>query len=381
MKRLLYIVLIALLPMVVYANGDPIAEFCALTLSKAPVPRAIPEIQIERENLHIELLHGCSRIEVDYVLHNTSGKRFRKIHYGFPVDWFGNDSLHWEGDNWTMSIYEKGWSNDYVRDFSFSLDGRYLTTRMSGDTLLRPAYTSGDWHRDYGYPDWENFQPDSTLTADTTGMYNWYEIISLWEWGGTPTDTLILRDAMHRRWYYTVLSMRPHETRTLHVEYTLAHPCSMGLYSLLQEFQTHYDWYGKREERTTLCNNFQYDYSPAAAWGDGTAHVLDLRVEAPGYGVWIPTWNWEQDPSFSDSLHQVYEHFDYASSQPLRMAYFSSMPDSLDVIAIRNHRLSPSRYRISQWFTDADYSALSDGDPCTGVALQPNSKGRLCIVC
>ena len=61
MKRLLYILLIALLPMVVYANGDPTAEFCALTLSKAPVPRAIPEIQIERETRFCRRRGSCLR--------------------------------------------------------------------------------------------------------------------------------------------------------------------------------------------------------------------------------------------------------------------------------------------------------------------------------
>lgn len=44
MKRLPYI-LILFLPLGVYANGDPTAEFCALTLSKAPVPHAIPDIR------------------------------------------------------------------------------------------------------------------------------------------------------------------------------------------------------------------------------------------------------------------------------------------------------------------------------------------------
>jgi hypothetical protein len=80
MKRFLYVLVVCLLPIVGKANGDPVAGYCALTLSKAPVPRAIPEIQIEREDLQVELLGGCSHIKVEYTLRNTSSKKFKNIH-------------------------------------------------------------------------------------------------------------------------------------------------------------------------------------------------------------------------------------------------------------------------------------------------------------
>ena len=77
MRRIFYVLSFLLLSVIVFANGDPVAEYCALTLSKTPVPRAIPEIQIEREDLNIELMDGCARIKVDYVLH--LGKFFFSI--------------------------------------------------------------------------------------------------------------------------------------------------------------------------------------------------------------------------------------------------------------------------------------------------------------
>mgnify|MGYP003308281425 CR=1 FL=1 len=178
--------MLLLMPVSLYANGDPVAQHCALKLSKAPVARQIPEIQIEKENLNIHLDDGFSRVSVDYVLHNMSGKRFRDIQYGFPVDWEGEGPVHWEGDCWTESIYEKGWSDDYVTDFLFRLDSKQLIAKCSADTLVKPAFTSGDWHKINGYPNWEEDYQDFESVLFS-------EILAEYEWNGAVVDSLILK--------------------------------------------------------------------------------------------------------------------------------------------------------------------------------------------
>jgi len=382
MKRLLYI-LILMAPMVAYANGDPTATYCALTLSKAPVPRAIPEIQIERENLHVVLENGQSRIKVDYVLHNTSDLSFDTIHYGFPVDWMGDGLVHWEGDFYTEKQYQKGWSDDYVREFAFSLDGTDLPAKMSEDTILQPTYTTWDWHQEFGYPDPQKYEYDSVHhnPDDWEDRYNWIGYVSEYEWDGMPEKPWILENSLRRRWYYTSFAVAPRQTVTLHVEYVLSHSMGVGLYELGEEFQNRYEsWlnnYAGGEINNTSFNQFAYDFSPAAAWGNGTTHELDITIEAPNTKVWLPDKWWRGSCLFEGSYHQHYTDFQYATALPLELAYWSYMPDSLDVNAIRDHRLSPSCYRIMQHDGDTcSYAALSDLNGCTGVSLTPTEKGN-----
>lgn len=380
MQRFLCPLLFLLLPWLVFANGDPVAYYCALTLSKTPVAQAIPEIQIEREDLHICFEHGRSHILVEYTLRNTSRKHFRNIHYGFPVDWAGDDSLHWEGDFYTESVYQKGWSDDYVSDFSFRLNGQLLSANRSADTLIRKGYTSGDWHRQYGYPDWQTFdkQQHMALAQDTTQYYfGLLEMMTEAEWEGNHVDTLILEDPVHRRWYYTSFSVRPRETVILRVKYTLCHSLMIGLYQTTNEFQRYFDMWRAGETIGGGRNRFCYDYSPAAAWGDGTAHQLNLTIEASGMAVWSPVWNGRDSALFRDSYYRQYTHFDYATAEPLQLEYFSSAPDSLDVIAVREHRLAPEHYTLRQFPTDTNsYDALSDLSGCTGIELVPTDSGN-----
>lgn len=382
MKKNFYILAFLLLPLTAFANGDPVAEYCALTLSKVPVPRAIPEIQIEREDLQIELLDGCSHIQVDYVLHNTSKKTFRNIHYGFPVDWEGDGPIHWTGDFISESLYQKGWSDDYVTNFSFRLDGKLLSAHMSGDTLIRPAYTTGDWHKEYGYPNWQVIYGDTILGHDDYGEFEW--IMSELEWEGKPTDsTVILKEPLHRRWYYTSFSICANQTVTLHVEYTLRHWFHVSLSDPENEFCHYFDesYYkydnNYKEVAEKGRNRFIYDYSPAAAWGDGTAHELNLNINAPGVSVWNSQIDYRDSALFKDSYQQHYTHFDYAKAEPLKLAYFYPRPDSLDVNAIRDHRLPANRYQIMQYDNDANhYDALKDLSGCTGVELTPTDSGN-----
>lgn len=380
MKHTFSILPFLLLSVIAFANGDPVAEYCALTLSKTPVPRAIPEIQIEREDLNIELMDGCARIKVDYVLHNTSNKKFKNIHYGFPVDWEGEGPLHWVGDFWSESMYQKGWSDDYVTDFSFRLNNKQLPATMSGDTLLHPVYTSGDWHKEHGYPNWQKIQ-DSIFNYNREYL-DWHQsILSEYEWDGEYIDTLILEESLHRRWYYTSFSIRARETVTLHVEYTLRHTHRLSLYGQMNEFTTYFATWEGKEYHNRAGNRFIYDYSPAAAWGNGRVKELNLNIMADStLEVWSPEYNYKSAPLFIGNYQKQYTHFDYATAEPIRLHYFHERPDSLDVIAIRNHRLPADKYSIQLHENDTNqYDALKDLSGCTYIELTPRDSGDYVI--
>ena len=377
MKRWIFIVPLLIIVSRVAANGDPVAEFCALRLSKSPVQRTIPEIQIERENLHITLEYGQSRICVDYVLHNTSNKSFRNIHYGFPVDWEGDTAVHWVGDFYSESQYQKGWSDDYVRDFSFSLNGKTLPAKMSGDTVIKPAYTSADWHRDFGYPNWHNFEYDTLNHErfDSEDPYNWCDIMAESEWDSISDISFLLDEPILRRWYYTQFTLSARETATLHVEYTLSHSMTWSLYSLGEVFHRAFEsWVNKYQGGEWInkaYNRFRYDFSPAAAWGDGTTRKLDITIEAPDISVLLP--GSRDSVLFIGSYHRHHTNFRYAEAKPLAFDYQFPIPDSLDVCAIRDHRLAPTHYLLRQHEGDTcRYESLSDMNGCTGVYLHPN---------
>lgn len=57
-----------------YANGDPVIEHSAMTVSRTPVSRQIPEIQVTYERLDITPADLYTHITVLYRLHNTSRK-------------------------------------------------------------------------------------------------------------------------------------------------------------------------------------------------------------------------------------------------------------------------------------------------------------------
>ena len=109
-------------------------------------------------------------------------------------------------------------------------------------------------------------------------------------------------------------------------------------------------------------NRFKYDYSPAAAWGNGKVKELNLNIMADStLKVWSPEFNYKSAPLFVGNYQKQYTHFDYATAEPIRLHYFHERPDSLDVIAIRNHRLPADKYSIQLHENDTNhYKALKD---------------------
>ena len=194
-----------------WANGDPTLEYCALMLSKTPVSRHIPEVQIVDEHIDFELLDRCTHVHVTYTLKNNSDKEFKNIAYGFPVDWAGEGGVHWKDDYMFERIEQFGWSDDYVRDFSMRIDGKRLKSMCSGDTLLKKGRTLGEERAKFNKM--TKAEKDSLEYKDEILLY----VLS----DNSMSDAYLYEEPVYRKWYYSYFSIKAHETVKLEVDYTI----------------------------------------------------------------------------------------------------------------------------------------------------------------
>ena len=64
-----------------WANGDPVATFCALTLSRNPLGVHVPEVQLKDEYLTVTPEGRYTLVRVEYLLYNNSKKDFANLPY------------------------------------------------------------------------------------------------------------------------------------------------------------------------------------------------------------------------------------------------------------------------------------------------------------
>lgn len=88
MNRILVFLLCLLAGITLWANGDPVATFSALTLSRNPISKHVPEVQLKDEHLTVTPLGRYTLVRVEYILWNNSKKDFHHLAYGFPVDYY-----------------------------------------------------------------------------------------------------------------------------------------------------------------------------------------------------------------------------------------------------------------------------------------------------
>ena len=120
-----------------WANGDPVATFCALTLSRNPIGVHVPEVQLKYEHLTVTPEGRYTLVRVEYLLYNNSKKDFANLPYGFPIDYYRHGSERWASlDGNSESVAEVGWRDDYIS----SLPPRRPKTRMA--TSSKPASTA-----------------------------------------------------------------------------------------------------------------------------------------------------------------------------------------------------------------------------------------------
>lgn len=361
-KKTLFAIGLLAIAITTWANGDPVVEHSALTLSRTPVSRQIPEIQITYELLDITPSGKYTHFSVRYRFHNTSAESFPEIHYGFPIDWYGkSDSIEYTfRDHWTESLREIGWRDDYVTDVVFTLDGQSLDWQCSPDTILHEAHSLTDLHLD------EDKLEDWVLANDGFDYEN----------------------RLNRRWYYTVFSIPAHATVELNVQYNLANKYNTSLYGEGLVLKDAIDcWFGEyvyANNHQILFYNFSYDFSPAAAWGNGMADSIDVFIHTQSIihkseSLWPDYWErrnyiagLKPDTLPDGNLHFSASNFDYATTEPLFFAFEAKSLEKEDVDYILSHRLSGDKYTVTidNMLGDSiSLLALSDMDFSTATAI------------
>lgn len=365
-NRILALCLLLAGTVVARANGDPVAIRSALTLSPTPVAVHIPEVQLVDEAVFFTPRDRYMEVTVRYVLHNRSSRSFERLPYGFPIDYWGQGKAHWEDiDDIFESQMEKGWRDNYIRNVSFTLGDRQLAWQCSKDTLIVPP---------------EPYISEAFF--DTSTAEGRHEFDSLYAIYGDSVYSYT--HEISRRWYYTYLDIPANSYVTLEVRYTVECNLAQGLYSY-REYLT--------DDESIWYHHFQYDFTPAAYWGDGYADrfnvVLDTselrHVKLHG---WIKDLGNLGDSSdvlpFQQRGHlwtYTTNRFDLAAAKPFRVAYRLKKPISQPLDQLLNHRISPDSYTVTVSGADPKYPVanLSDLDPSTTTVLRPNKQDSLYI--
>ena len=336
----------------VFANGDPVVYYSALALTCTPEPRRIPEIQLVSEDLVIE--PGCplSRVRVKYVLQNTSDIHFDCIHYGFPVDWFG-DSLANIRDAtfYTMAEQEFGWRDNYVKSVKFQIDDQELSWKCSKDTLLRLGLEKTIKKDE----DWDQYMSDNNYKQEI-GYCDMQKVANI-----------------YRKWYYTSFDFGPKQTRILTIEYRIA-----GRYTLTEE-----EAYSVFKESASSegCSNYHwgycelaYDFQPAAYWGNGKANEIRVMLSA-SEDMSVPQIAGLQMKEV-EKRKWMFEgtDFDFCKAEPLLIDYYAFVKIHEDIEGIQKRRLPLSQYNI--WANGKDIQNMKDNDLTTVGQILPNDEGK-----
>lgn len=348
MKKLALLSFIALtiIPISVKANGGPVAELSALTLSRTPMMRHCPEVQLLREEVCFIPLYRYTMVEVRYLLHNTTAKELKDIWYGFPIDWYGSqDSAGW----WTRQPFtdgygqEVGWRNRYIRNFSFFLNDKFLPSQESADSVLRK-----------GHP-----LPES--------MYENGEPHELWDSVERAGGFYTVECDLNRRWYYTSLTLGPDEVAELKVNYIV---------------HNHVNVYGEALcvfDRTDDFSHFEYDFSPASYWGNRRVPELTIEVDTTAMrkdGKYL-RFNYPLRNTAYGRWTMQLRDVDLAAAEPFKMGYeWNQEPRSINELL--SLRISPMHYSIIPSGVDPKYPIgnLSDLDTKTATVLRPDKEGK-----
>ena len=369
MKKSLILLMLLVVNVVLRANGDPVAERSALTLARTPEAVHVPEVQLLDESCRFTLHATRTDVEVRYLLHNRSQQDFRSLPYGFPVDWFGEGSVHWESrDFWTMSLIERGWRDNYVQDVMFSLDGQSLPWQCSADTVLRPRAAVCDsdfitevrWHIDSGL--WTR---DPLLAPDDGPRH--YSAARAQQIIAKYGDSILYYDpALCRRWYYVRLDIPAGSTVELTVRYSIANHTYDDLFETMTPFSA----------RRYVCGDFQYDFSPAAYWGDGHVQRMSVNLDTTGIHSFWQSVSVEGLAMRRHGRGFAFEgrNVDLAAAEPLTVHYCTDRGFSESLSGLLSRRIGPARYTVAVSGADPKYPKenLSDLDLGTATVLRPD---------
>ncbi len=373
-KRILNILLLLLAGtsvQMVCANGDPVAVRSAITLSPTPVAVHVPEVQLVDEVVSFVPRDRYMEVTVRYLFHNKSSRSFDKLPYGFPIDYWGSGEARWEPlDYITESEQEVGWRDSYIRNVCFVMNGRQLSWQCSRDTVITPPEPYLAW--------------DLDVEPDSADGYSKKLVDSLYALFGD--DIYLYTKCVSRRWFYTYLDIPANSFVTLEVRYTVECALSEGAYYRAYNFiDYHPDYYWNLR--------FQYDFTPAAYWGDGHADHFSASLDASsikllndhiwlrGQAVWSSGINGL--PMQKNGTQWRYEtrRFNLANAKPFTLDYKITRPPHQPLDRIFNHRINPSAYTIEISGADGKYpvSNLSDLDPATACVLRPDKNDSLYV--
>jgi len=353
------------------ANGDPVAVHSAITLSPTPVAVHVPEVQLIDEYVTFVPSGLYTTVMVRYLLHNRSSRSFDSLPYGFPIDYWGSGSARWTNfDDFTESEMEVGWRESYIRNVNFMLGDRQLPWQCSRDTVIIPS------RKIIAY--------DELIDFDTAGQNIKHIEDSLFAIYGE--DTYTYTKPVSRRWYYTYITIPANSFATLEVRYTVENNLSEGAYYRHNNFYEYLDNYYWDLQ-------FQYDFTPAAYWGDGHADhfaavldATDINIITHNYflrGVNRYPVGIGGLPMKKEGNTWRYEarRFDLAAAKPFVLDYRLKQPVCQPLDRLFNHRVDPSEYTITVSGTDPKYPAsnLTDLDYTTATVLQPDRHDSLYI--
>ena len=283
-----------------FANGDPVMRFSSITSSGNPVPRNIMEVEVVSEKLVITPGIPYSTVTVDYTLQNNSSKDFKKIDYGFPIDYYGSkDKKGFDGYEYSESSFEIGWWDQNLKDVGFFLDGQELKWHNANE-VVTPEHKEPAW-------------PES----------------------GDDED-LITVPQVSRLWTYTEFSIPAHGTVNLKVTYSFYCEQEADLFSVKSSPYTRYIPYR---------GCITYDLSPASHWGSGKTASLEITVDTsrlPDYMVWrterryggvtdvtcSPEINWEGFVRDGENWVYKSENFAFKDSEPLTLDFSDVLDDN-----------------------------------------------------
>ena len=294
----------------VYANGDPVIHYSSVVKAGNPVARKIQDVQLVKEALYIQPEGLYTNVRVEYVLYNKSDKDYTDIDYGFPIDYTQKGKTGFEGDDISESIYEIGWAEHNIKNVAFFADGQSLQYSASDSIVKTPRK---EYNKEMG--------------------------------------DIVWNDGISRRWYYTHFQIKSKQSVKLTVIYSLYNSYTIALYAFHSSLLNRYFPYQLL---------FNYDFSPAQHWGDGTISDFTVTVDMnllkliPGSRQnRIEGLQFIQDGNIM-TYHS--DHFQLKHSKPLQIRFFyqGKLPSFYE---LANSRIDPSRYRLAVCGENPDYPA------------------------
>ena len=358
---------------VAFANGDPVAVTSAITLSSSPVAVHVPEVQILNEQVKFVPNGKHTDVVVRYLLQNQSKKDFKELPYGFPIDYYGTGEARWGWvDDYSESRRAIGWRNDYVQNVVFSLDGRQLPWQCSKDTVIKPS------QKVIAFDLQVDLEPDSADTYSQALIQKLYK-----EWG---EELWFHTNPVSRRWFYTRLDIPAGQTVMLEVRYTVEHFYQEGLYD-------HSDYFENYKANYYCDGAFEYDFAPAAHWGNGKAQRFIAELDASHIEILSDEYYFRgkdrnhsgiQGLKMKKGANNVWRYeatdFDFATAKPFTVD-FHSRQVTQPIAKILSHRVPQDRYTVTLSGADPKYSVrnLGDGDLSTTTVLTADSAGKYYI--